>query len=240
MSQRLRVLSYNIRSGLGIDRRVDLGRIAGVIASFEPHIVALQEVDVGRPRSGEADQPAELATRLGMRSHFEMCIERGGERYGIATLTSLPLVGTRRVSLPHEPHRKRSEPRCALVTRLAWPSRSALEVDVVNTHLSCVPAERPAQVAAIVRELPGQEVILAGDFNCAPGSAPFRALCDGMRSATAGARTFPSWLPIAPIDHILVRGPLDVVRGGRWTRGPVRRASDHLPVFAELEYRHRA
>jgi endonuclease/exonuclease/phosphatase family metal-dependent hydrolase len=197
--------------------------------------VALQEVDVGRPRSGAIDQPTELAARLGMSSYFGMCFERGGERYGIATLTNLPHVATRQLALPHEPHRKRSEPRCALVTRLAWPS-PAIELDVVNTHLSIVAGERPAQVAAIVRELPGREVIIAGDLNCTPSSAAFRTLCDGMRSATRGARTFPSWLPIAPIDHILIRGPLDVVRGGRWTRGPVRRASDHLPVFAELEY----
>jgi endonuclease/exonuclease/phosphatase family metal-dependent hydrolase len=235
----LRVLSYNIRNGLGTDRRVDLSRIAGIIAAFEPHIVALQEVDVGRLRSGTVDQPAELAARLGMRSHFGLCFESRGERYGIATLTSLPLVTTRRLSLPHEAHRRGSEPRCALITRLAWPSPAA-ELDMVNTHLSVVPDERPAQVAALVRELPGREVIIAGDFNCTPSSVPFRTLSGGMRSATGGARTFPSWLPIVPIDHILIRGPLHVVRGGRWTRGPVRRASDHLPVFAELEYRRRA
>lgn len=234
-SSRLRVLSYNIRSGLGIDRRVDIGRIGGIIAAFEPHIVALQEVDVGRPRSGTIDQPAALAARLGMSAHFEMCFESGGERYGIATLTNLPLVTTRRLTLPTEAHLRRSEPRCALVTRLAWPS-PVVELDVVNTHLSVVPDERPAQVAELVRGLPGREIILAGDFNCTPRSAPFRTLAGGMRSATGGARTFPAWLPIVPIDHILVRGPLHVVRGGRWTQGPVRSASDHLPVFAELEY----
>ncbi len=232
-SPRLRVLSYNIRSGLGIDRRIDLDRIVDVIAAFEPHIVALQEVDVRRPRSGTTDQPALLAERLGMSSYFGMCFERGAERYGIATLTNLPHVATRQLMLPYEARHRRSEPRCALVTRLAWPS-PAMEIDMVNTHLSVVPDERPAQVAAIVRELPGQEVIIAGDLNCTPGSTAFRTLCGGMRSATGGARTFPSWLPIAPIDHILVRGPLEIVRGGRWTRGPVRRASDHLPVFAEL------
>lgn len=234
-SSRLRVLSYNIHSGLGTDRRVDLARIADVIGAFEPHIVALQEVDVCRARSGAIDQPAALAARLGMSSHFEMCLEEGGERYGIATLTRLPFLGARRLELPYQPGRKRSEPRCALVTRLAWPE-TGIEIDMVNTHLSVLAAERTAQVAALTRELPGREVILAGDFNCTPSAAAFRALAGDMRSATRGARTFPSWLPIVPIDHILVRGPLDIVRGGRWTQGPVRRASDHLPVFAELSY----
>ncbi|HWO18923.1 MAG TPA: endonuclease/exonuclease/phosphatase family protein [Kofleriaceae bacterium] len=232
---RLRVLSYNIHSGRGTDRRVDLARIADVIGACDPDIVALQEVDVCRARSGAIDQPAALAAQLGMSACFEMCIEEGGERYGIATLTRLPLIESRRLALPHEPHRKRSEPRCALVTRLAWPG-AGIEVDMVNTHLSVLAGERPAQVAAIARELPGREVIIAGDFNCTPGAAAFRTLAGGMRSATRGARTFPSWLPLVPLDHILVRGPLEVVRGGRWTEGPVRRASDHLPVYAELSH----
>lgn len=235
MSPRLRVLSYNIRSGRGMDQRVDLARIADVIATFEPHVVALQEVDVGRTRSGAVDQPAALAARLGMSASFAMCIEHDAERYGIATLTRLPPVATQRVALPHEPHRKGSEPRCALVTRLAWPGGGA-EIDMVNTHLSVVSRERPAQVAAILRELPGRETIIAGDFNCTPISSAFRTLAGDMRSATGGARTYPSWLPLVPIDHILIRGTIHVVRGGCWTQGPVSRASDHLPVFAELTY----
>jgi endonuclease/exonuclease/phosphatase family metal-dependent hydrolase len=218
-----------------MDRRVDLARISEVIAAFEPHVVALQEVDVGRTRSGVVDQPAELAVRLGMSAHLGMCIEHGAERYGIATLTRLPSVAAQQIALPHEPHRRRSEPRCALVTRLLWPE-VGVELDLVNTHLSILRRERPAQVAAILRELPGPEIIIAGDFNCTPISSAFRTLACDMRSATGGARTYPSWLPIAPIDHILIRGTLGVVRGGRWTRGPVRRASDHLPVFAELAY----
>ncbi|HEY5945163.1 MAG TPA: endonuclease/exonuclease/phosphatase family protein, partial [Kofleriaceae bacterium] len=90
MANRLRVMTYNMHSGRGTDDRYDLGRIADVISSYEPHIVALQEVDVMRMRSGAVDQAHQLGARLGLEVHFAPAIERGGERYGIATLTRLP------------------------------------------------------------------------------------------------------------------------------------------------------
>mgnify|MGYP002683078286 CR=1 FL=1 len=43
---------------------------AEVIAAHAPDIVALQEVDVGRRRSGGVDQAGEIARELGMQIHF--------------------------------------------------------------------------------------------------------------------------------------------------------------------------
>lgn len=228
-------MTYNIRNGRGTDGAVDLGRIAGVIRSFEPDIVALQEVDAHRPRSGGIDQTQALAQELGMTATaFGACIDQGDERYGIATLSRLPLLETRQLCLPAQPHRRRSEPRCALVTRLAWPEADS-ELDMINTHLSILPGERPAQVAAIADGLAADEVIVAGDFNCTPRSASFRRLSCNLRPVTRGARSWPARLPLLSLDHILYRGPLAVVRAGTWRAANARRASDHLPVVAELE-----
>jgi len=230
-------MTYNIRNGRGRDNRVDLDRIASVIASYAPDVVALQEVDVGRPRSGGVDQTAYLANRLDMSATFGATIEHGaGERYGLATLTRLPLLGARRLSLPAQLVRRRSEPRCALVTRLAWPAPGH-ELDIVNTHLSVLPGERPAQVAAIAGDLEADEVLVVGDFNCTPWSSAFRTLCGGLRPATRRVRSWPARLPVLALDHILFRGPLEVVHAGPWTAGAARHASDHLPVVAELERR---
>lgn len=227
-------MSYNIRNARGTDDRVDLGRIAAVIASFEPDIVALQEVDVGRTRSGAIDQATELAAQLGMSASFAPCVVHGDtEHYGIATLTKLPLLEKRQLMLPYQNHRRRSEPRCALVTRLVWEGG---ELDMVNTHLSIHAGERPAQVSAIMSDLDSDEVVIAGDFNCTPWSTPFKTMCCGLKPATRRARTWPSRLPLLPLDHILYRGPLDVVKSGVWKQGEAKRASDHLPVVAELAY----
>ncbi|HEY5937480.1 MAG TPA: endonuclease/exonuclease/phosphatase family protein [Kofleriaceae bacterium] len=234
---RLRVMSYNIRNGRGVDQRVDLDRIADVIAPFAPDVVALQEVDVGRARSGGVDQAAALGERLGLVASFAPCIEDGCERYGIATLTRWQPVSVRQLALPvAEPRGRRvSEPRCALLTRLNW-AETASELAVVNTHLSIKKGERAGQVAALLAGLDADEVVIAGDFNCTPWSAPFRTLAGTLRQATRRARTWPARLPIVPLDHILYRGPLHVVHSGVWTQGAARRASDHLPVVAELEY----
>lgn len=230
VSVSLRVMTYNIRNGRGLDNHVDLARIASVIAPFDPHIVALQEVDVGRARSGSVDQAHTLAGALGMTAtSFCACVESGLERYGIATLSRLPIVESRELALPHRGTTRRSEPRRALLTRHDW---DGVLVDMVNTHLSILPGERQAQVDAIRAQLAGARVIVAGDFNCTPWSAPYRTLACNLTSATR-SRTWPSRLPFLSLDHILFRG-LDVVRAGAWTAGAARQASDHLPVFAEL------
>jgi endonuclease/exonuclease/phosphatase family metal-dependent hydrolase len=249
--QRLRVMTYNIRAGRGMDNRVDLGRIARVIASFEPDVVALQEVDCGVARSQSVDQASELGARLGMEASFAPCIEAGSARYGIATLTRLPVVATDQVELPYRAGVRRSEPRRALVTRLVWdgaapegsvpaarPEDGARDpsdqVEVVNTHLSVLRRERPAQVAALASALGTRPVVVAGDLNCTVRSGPFRALCCDLRPAAPRARSWPSRFPVVQIDHILYRGRLDVVSAGAWTAGEARRASDHLPVVAEF------
>jgi len=226
-------MSYNIRNGRGADGRVDLERIAAVIRAFSPDVVALQEVDDGRERSGRADQASELAERLEMRAEYCACVERGRERYGIATLTKLPVIETHQHALPIHAHR-RSEPRRALVTRLAWPDAGTTTA-MVNTHLSIVRAERPGQIAAIDEMVTDTDLIVAGDLNCTPWSRALRPLHRRMRSATGRARSWPARAPLVPIDHILIAGPLNVVEAGSWKRGDARIASDHLPVVAVLE-----
>lgn len=231
----LRILSYNIQHALGGDGRVDLPRVADVIAATAADVVALQEVDVHRPRSGSIDQARELAERLGMRAEFTACIEGGGELYGLATLSGLPIESSKSIALPALPQYRKSRPRRALITRLLWGGRP---LDVFNTHLSVVAAERPAQAAAITRNISSvKDRIIAGDLNCLPRSAPMQRLCTMggsplLQPATGGARTWPARAPLFAIDHILVSDSLVVLEGGRWLTPESRRASDHLPVLA--------
>ncbi|MGH7011617.1 MAG: endonuclease/exonuclease/phosphatase family protein, partial [Caulobacteraceae bacterium] len=71
----IRLLSYNVHRCLGLDRRLDVGRIAAVIAAASPDIVALQEVDVGRARTGGVDQAHRLAERLRMAFRFHPALK---------------------------------------------------------------------------------------------------------------------------------------------------------------------
>ena len=52
--QDLRIMSYNIHNGMGLDGRRDLERIAAVILEVNPDIVALQEVDSVTERPGKS------------------------------------------------------------------------------------------------------------------------------------------------------------------------------------------
>jgi len=67
---RLRVISYNIHHGEGVDTRLDLPRIAKVLLSEQPDLVALQEVDERAARTGSVSQPAELARLTAMHVAF--------------------------------------------------------------------------------------------------------------------------------------------------------------------------
>jgi endonuclease/exonuclease/phosphatase family metal-dependent hydrolase len=226
-------MTYNIHRGRGIDWKLDLGRIADVITSFEPDVVALQEVDIGRKRSARVDQPTELANRLGMEMVFVPNIEYSDtERYGLATLTKLPIRSNRHIRLPI---RYRSEPRSSLFTVIEWSEGHVVEL--INTHLSVLFKERPGQVAAIAAEMANEALIIAGDFNMTPWSPAYRALRHGsfLHSATRFARTWPAPAPIIPLDHVLYRGQVEVVKAEAWLGGPARTASDHLPVVVELQ-----
>jgi endonuclease/exonuclease/phosphatase family metal-dependent hydrolase len=232
-------MTYNIRHGRGVDGRVDLGRIAEVVAERSPDVVLLQEVDYGRFRSGIADQAEVLARRLGLEARFAPCMDHEEDgHYGIATLTRLPVVSSSKVELPRAANVRLSEPRAALVTRLAWQDG---EVDVINTHLSLRPDERALQAPALAAlgEHHGHDhgLLVGGDFNCGPDSGTIRRLLSRLRRVHLTRATWPSRFPILRLDHVLYRGDLDAGEGHVIADKLARRASDHLPILAEFAAR---
>src|SRR5882724_9651944 len=67
---KLRVMTYNIHVGVGMDKRLDLQRIADVINQEHPDLVGLQEVDRGVTRTQSVDEIAELARLTQMEYAF--------------------------------------------------------------------------------------------------------------------------------------------------------------------------
>ena len=100
MTRPVRLMTYNVHGCVGVDRRLDVGRIAAVIAQNRPDIVALQELDVGRARSGRVDQAHEIAGRLGMRVQFNCAFRVEEEQYGDAILTPCPIGWSEAVPCP--------------------------------------------------------------------------------------------------------------------------------------------
>jgi len=240
----LRLLSYNIRHGRGTDGRVDLERVARAIRSSRADIVALQEVDLGRARTGGVDQAQTLARHLGMRAHFHAALQVGTERYGDAILATHPSRLVRAGGLPGLAGRPGLEPRGALWVEVAC---DGYRLQVLNTHLGLVAAERKAQLAALLgpdwlaAASAAGPVVLAGDFNATPWSRAYRQLSAQLSDARAialsraGLATFPSRYPMLRLDHVFVGPGLRVDRVAVLRDGAARCASDHLPLLATLD-----
>jgi endonuclease/exonuclease/phosphatase family metal-dependent hydrolase len=239
MSHQQRLMTYNVHGGVGTDRRLDLGRIADVIAAADPDIVALQELDVGRDRSHRLDQPAWLAERLGMHFEFASARECGGGRYGNAVLSRHPLRSVRSGCLPQlDPS---TELRAVQLVRIEAPMG---RIDVLNTHLGLRSGERAIQTEALLEWLGDTAEdalpVLCGDLNASPSSPAYRRLTRVLQDAQTLAlgrraqRTWPSLWPVLRIDHVLV-GAGVAVAGSRVPGGnKVRLASDHLPLVVDL------
>ncbi len=238
-----RILTYNVHRCLGVDGRLDVGRVADVIAAQGPDIVALQEVDVGRARTGGVDQAHRLAERLGMAFHFNAALKVEAEQYGDALLTSLPERLVKADALPGHPLFPSLEPRGALWVAVKI---EGVELQVINTHLGLVPREQRAQAEALAggawlgsakRRDP---LMLVGDFNATPRARAWRTLAAGLTESrhaaphTRGVRTFPSRSPLLALDHVFVSAGVRVERVSTPTDPLSRLASDHLPLVVDF------
>lgn len=240
----LKVATYNVHSCIDTARSVNMEKIAAVIARMNADAVALQEVDVHKPRSGHAHQPQWLADRLDMNYRFFPLIESGDGKYGLAILARLPMKDIKFDHLPALALKRPREVRGAMWVQLRTQFGP---VQMVNTHLGLLAAERRLQVSALLGEdwLAGtsldEPLVFCGDFNAGLHSYVYRqirqSLIDVRRAAgkRAAGATFLSYLPMLYLDHIFVSRHLVPVRVEVPQIPPARSASDHLPLFAELK-----
>ena len=244
MRRPIRLLTYNVHSCFGTDRKLDPARIAAVIGECEPDVIALQEVDVGRARSGGADQAHMIATHLNMQAQFHPALHLKDEKYGDAVLTALPTRLIKAAALPSS-----GEPRGALWVEI---DLAHVKLQVIVTHLGLRGSERVRQATTLLGpgwlgglEQKSSPVVLAGDLNATARSTTYRLLTRELKDAQllAGAKprpTFPSRLPLLRIDHVLVGGGMKVTACKVHNSALARRASDHLPLLAELDIDFRA
>ncbi len=233
----LRVLTYNIHHGEGMDGRIDLERIAGIIRRSEADLVALQEVDRGVARSGGIDEAERLGELTGMQAVFEKNIDFGGGEYGNAVLSRRPVEFRENHFLPQSPG---GEQRGVLEVHVRVGEQKVI---FLATHLDhrADDGERMNSMA-VLKELAAshadEPIIVAGDFNAVPES---RVLAEAMNFLSNSCEvadscecSYPADKPAQRIDHVLFRQ-----RSGwrciacRVLSEPV--ASDHRPVLAVFE-----
>lgn len=239
----IRVMTYNVHACINMDGKISPARIAKVIAHYDPDIVALQELDVKRFRTGEIDQAQVIAEELEMECHFSPAFQIEEEQYGNAILSRYPMRLVRAGALPSLSNRPNLEKRGVLWTEISVDGR---EIQLFNTHFGLRHKERLLQGDALMGpEWLGHPdrldpTIVCGDFNAQPHSR----VCKKIRRSFNDAqillddhrpqRTFFGHYPIGRIDHVFV-SPEIVVHGVEVPRTALTLvASDHLPLIVEV------
>ena len=234
---RLRVLCYNIHHAKGVDGKLDIPRIARVILSVKPDLVALQEVDQNTTRSGKVNQGSELSRLTKMQSVFGANIKFQGGHYGNVILSRFPIVQKNNFHLPNF---NSGEQRGVLESLIKFPNEQS--VYFLATHLDHrrLDKERLDSAKFInqmnsVSNSNNRPAILAGDFNDVPDSPTLKEFGKlWIRTNAEAAPTVPVMKPTRQIDYIMVR-PKECWKVIKSRVLDESIASDHRAILAVIE-----
>ncbi|MGN6270086.1 MAG: endonuclease/exonuclease/phosphatase family protein [Sphingomonas sp.] len=229
----IKVASYNMRKGIGTDRRRRPDRILEVLVEIDADIVCLQEADRrfgaraqvihGHLIAGSAWQAVPFGTKEA---------SMGWHGNAILVRREAEVLDREPIFLPA------LEPRGAVMADV----RLGDEVmRVVGMHLDLSGLWRRRQAHAIMSHVEVSmtrlPTVMMGDLN--EWSAATGAMRDFRRGYTV-ADTGPSFharRPVARLDKIMVSPELRIVECGVHDSATARIASDHLPIWAVVERR---
>ena len=225
-AQKVRVMSYNVKNGIGMDKVKDISRCAEVIRKAKPDVVAIQEVD-SMTRRNKKYVLGELAEKSGgYHAYFGQAITYQGGKYGVGVLSKKPALSVKTYPLPNE-----KEARVLLVVEYE-------KYYMLCTHLSGVPRKlgRGIQVD-IIRDVVAKldkPAFIAGDTNARPASAPMKAFKEFATVLTDESKmTAPSHKPSKCIDYIMGANGSFKVKREKVQYGCLY--SDHLPVYVDVK-----
>jgi endonuclease/exonuclease/phosphatase family metal-dependent hydrolase len=233
----LRVATYNIHRCRGLDRRVRPERIAAVLATIDPDIVALQEVvGPGVAGPGHAER---LGAALGMGWVLAPTRELRRHPFGNAVLSRFPI----RDHAQHDLSWKTCEPRGS--QRVTIDLGAGRTVHVYNVHLGTALLERRYQAARLstwIHSRRGAPKIVLGDFNEWSRNLATGVLAEHLKSIDLYGhlkrrRTYPGFFPVLHLDHIYFGGDIEVRRIELPRTRLAMVASDHLPLVADVRIR---
>jgi endonuclease/exonuclease/phosphatase family metal-dependent hydrolase len=227
----LRVLTYNIHIGIGMDDKLDLQRIAKTVTEQQPDLVALQEVDRFTDRTQKLDEVEELARLTGMEAVFGKTFGRSNGDYGIAILSKLPVLAGSYTQLPRLGQREDRG-----VTSVILSLNSQI-IRFACTHFCHESEERRIMQAEKINELftgDGIPTIIGGDFNAKPEDKSITTLKTLWMDATDAKPTFPAPSPNIKIDYIFCY-PHKIFKVKKTKVVEDSVSSDHRPVLTTLE-----
>ena len=224
-AQKVRVMSYNVKNGMGVDGITSIDRCSDVIRKVNPDVVAIQEVDSVNRRNNYYVL-GRMAERTGYHAYYGPTIKYRGGKYGIGVLSKQPALSTKFYPMPH--HR---EDRGVLVVEFK-------KYYLVCTHLSgqYIRNGRCVQVDVIREAVSNlkKPVFIAGDMNARPGTPVMKAFKEFATVLSDDTKfTAPSYDPRGCIDYILGTNGSFKVLGNSVMFGCF--ASDHLPLYVDVK-----
>lgn len=245
LPHKLRVVTYNIHHGRGIDGKYDLDRLAAVLAAENADIIALQEIEQHCLRSRYDDQPNRLAQALAMNVAFtpvrRNCFHpKAG--YGNAILSRFPITATELFNLTY-PGVIREARGCLHATL----DIKGNPLHVFCVHLGLARQERHYQVEQLLSDKVVRDSrfgngpkILLGDFNNWWPVKSARAMETHFQNAcvVTGRRrqaTYNGIMNMLCLDYIFTSPDLKILSYEVRRTGAAQVASDHFPVVCEVQ-----
>ncbi len=225
-----RAVTYNIHRGYGTDGLYGPERIRQLLCEMDADVVGLQEVDTNH-------QLDLLKTYASCQSVEGLIHERRSGKFGNALLTRHSIVEVRRIDLSIRGSR---EKRGALDVDIDMEGR---RVRVIVTHLGLQIWERHFQMKRLVHALENdakdrvQQIVMMGDFNLLVSFWPKLRRFYRRLGHTPLVNTFPSFLPLIPLDRIWTQPHRSLVHLEPYRTPLSRIASDHLPLIATIRFK---
>ena len=230
-SRPIRVATYNVHACIGTDGRHDPDRVASVISELDADIVALQEFTYPASVAIDTRTPVVLTTLDRYECALGPTRRNTTQCFGNALLTRHAIVEVHRIDLSME----RREPRGAIA---ATVDVDGTMLHVLAAHLGLRVHERRFQIRQILTYLESvrsTRFVVLGDFNdWLPGRSVVHVL-DLRLGRQPRPRSFPVYCPVAPLDRIWVHPRQSLMRISSHRTPTARRASDHLPVVADID-----
>ncbi|TYO90891.1 endonuclease/exonuclease/phosphatase family protein [Oceanicella actignis] len=229
----IRLATYNIRKGVGLDWRRRPERIVQVLAELRPDIVALQEADRRFGERAAVLDPDALAEQTGLAP---VRVDEGGA--GLGWHGNVVLLSARAQALNVAPTALPSlEPRGALIVDALVEGR---RLRLAAAHLGLRPADRRRQAAALLAQLEsradGSAEALMGDLNEWRAAGGCLTVLERRLRPAPPLPSFHASAPIAPLDRVLLGRGLRLAAHGVHRSAAALRASDHLPVWADVAF----
>lgn len=218
----VRIMSYNVHNAIGMDGKTDCNRIADIITSVNPDVVAIQEVDSMTIRSKRKDILGEIAKQTGMKATFAEAIPYQGGKYGIGILSKEKPIRVKRVPLPG-----REEARTMMLAEFN-------DYVFVATHFSLTKADQELSIPLILNELRpyNKPIFFAGDMNSVPNSKVQKDLRKYFNVLTAGDWLTCNGTCIDFIYEYKENAKMSPVLHKEMIKDYI--ASDHCPIYVDV------